>query len=131
MCTAIQAISRNSVGVPRSGKAVQRCACKALADVIWGGGILPANSTGEEMRIDFANAIDVRHHFGTFKACARKCVTPVICSQKARIRPNFGICLDLRKALQNLKHQFSVDRYVARGPEAYDDHEPGIADQSR
>src|SRR5213079_2075632 len=102
MCTAIQAISRNDEGVPRSGKAVQRCAGKALADVICGSGVLPANGTGEEMRIDLANAIDIRRHFGTFKACAHKCVAPVVCSQKAGIWANFWICLDLGKALQNL-----------------------------
>src|SRR5437870_13557881 len=115
MCTAIQAISRNDEGVPRSGKAVQRCACKALADVICGSGVLPANGTGEEMRIDLANAIEVRRHIDKIKACASKCATPVICSQKARIRANIGICLDLVKALQNLKNQIRVDRQTDIG----------------
>src|SRR5437016_14266325 len=109
MCTAIQAISRNDEGVPRSGKAVQRCACKALAEVICGSGVLPANGTGEEMRIDLENDIDVRRHFDTFKACARKCATAEIYSKKARIRANFGIGLDVGKPPQNPKHQFRED----------------------
>src|SRR4029450_3652620 len=113
MCTAIQAINRSDAGGPRSGKAVQRWACKALADVICGSRVLPANGTGEKMRIDLANAIDIRRDLDALKACARKCAAPLICSQKARIRPNFGICLDVGKAFQNFKQQLRVDERVA------------------
>src|SRR6184192_2025777 len=131
MCTAVQAISRNDAGVPRSGKAVQRCACKALADVICGSRVLPANGTGKKMRIYLANAIDIRRDFDALKASARKCAAPVICSQKARIRPNFGIYLDVGKTLQDLKHQFRVDRLIGIGSQAFADHQPAIARQSR
>src|SRR6266480_2322225 len=66
---------------------------------------LSANSTGEKMRIDLANTID--------------------------IRPNFGMYLDLGKAPQNLKHQFRVDRLIDIGPKTFADHQPAIARQSR
>src|SRR5438132_14346362 len=105
MCTAIQAMSDSKAGLPRSGKAAQRCARRALADVICGQSILTADRSGEKMRIDLANAVDIRDDLGALKTCACKCVAPVTCSQKARIRADFGICLDVCKAFQNLKHQ--------------------------
>src|SRR5213076_130239 len=113
------------------GKAVQRWACKALADVICGGRVLSANGTGKKMRIYLANAIDIRRDFNALKACARKCAAPVICSQKARIGANFGICLDVGKTLQDLKHQFRVDRLIGIGSQAFADHQPAIVRQSR
>src|SRR5438046_9756255 len=104
MCTAIQAINRSDAGVPRSGKAVQRWACKALADVICGGRVLSANGTGKKMRIYLANAIDIRRDFDALKAWARKCAAPLIGSQKARVRPNFGICLGVGRVFRDLTH---------------------------
>src|SRR5438552_11207362 len=108
MCREIQPIGRSKRGVPRSGKSAQRCACRALAPkafgVICGGGVLSANGAGEKMRIDLANAVDIRRDFGALKSCARKCAAPLICGQKARVRANFGVRLDVSKTLQNLKH---------------------------
>ncbi len=83
------------------------------------------------MRIDFANTIDVWHDFGVVEACARKCATPLIRSQKARVGADFGICLDIGKTFQNLKHQLGVDRLIDIGAQAFADYQPAIACQSK
>src|SRR4029453_1224008 len=135
MCTAIQPIIRSEAGVPRSGRSAQRCVCRVLAPkvsvVIYFDGILSANGTSKKMRIDFADALNIRRDFSAPKTGAPKCAPPIIFSQKARVRSNFGICLDIRKTFQNLKHQLGVDRLIDIGTQAFTDNKPAIAWQSR
>src|SRR6266446_7520451 len=131
MCSAIQAITRSEAGVPRSGNVAQRSASETLAPrtcgIICRFGILPTNGAGEKMRIDLANPIDVRRHLGVFEACARKSTTPLLCGQKARIRANFRIYLDVCETVQNLKHQFRIDWLIIVRPNAFADHKPAIS----
>src|SRR5437899_7596359 len=124
MWTAIQTINRTKAGVPRSGRSAQRFAGNASADLIRGGGVLSANRAREKMRIEFANAFDIWRNFNALKAGARKRAPPLICRQKARSRTNVGVQLDIGKTLQDLKHQFGVDRLITIRPQAFADHEP-------
>src|SRR5882724_2704494 len=135
MCTAIQAITRSEDGVPRSGRVVQRSASETLvpraSGIICNCRVLPRNRASEKMRINLANAIDVRRHVGMAEACARKSAAPLLRSQKARIRPNFWICLDICKTIQNLKHQLGIDGLIIVRPYAFADYQPTIGRQSR
>ena len=83
------------------------------------------------MRIDLANPIDIRRHVRVFETCARKSTTPLLCGQKARIRANFRIYLDVCETVQNLKHQFRIDWLIIVRPNAFADHKPAISGQSR
>src|SRR6266446_2452400 len=130
MRTAIQAITRSEAGVPRSGNVVQRSASETLVprtEIICRFVVLSTNGAGEKMWIDLANPIDIRRHLGVFEACARKSTTPLLCGQKARIRANFRIRLDVCETAQNLKHQFRIDWLIIVRPNAFADHKPAIS----
>src|SRR5215469_2199637 len=93
--------------------------------------VLSTDGAGEKMRIDLANAIDIRRHSDALQTRARKSTAPLLCSQKARIRANFRIHLDVCKTIQNLKHQLRVDWLIIVRPNTFADHEPAIARQRR
>src|SRR6266581_6608415 len=95
------------------------------------GAILSTNGASEKMWVDLANAIDIRRHSGVLETCARKSTPPLFCSQKARIRANFRICLDVCKTIQNLKHQLRIDRLIIVRPHTFADHQPAIGGESR
>ena len=87
---------------------------------------MPANRASEEMRVNFANAIELRFYFGVFKPGAVKRIPPMICSEEPRIGSEFRIGVNLSKAIQNLKHQFRVHRLIEPGPDTFADYDPSI-----
>ena len=82
------------------------------------------------MPIDLANTIDIRRHCDAIETCARKSAAPLFCSQKARIRANFRIYLDVRETVQNLKHQLRIDWLIIVRSHAFADHQPAVLGQS-
>src|SRR5436305_10810006 len=93
--------------------------------------VLSANCTSKKVRINLANAIDIGRNRDALKARASKRAPPLLGSQKAWIRPNLWICLNICKTLKNLKHQLRIDWLIEIGAQAFADHEPPVASQSR
>src|SRR5436309_1269683 len=84
---------------------------------------------GEEMRINFANAIELRFYFGVFEPRALECIPPMISSEETGIGTKLRISADFSKAIQNLKHQFRIHRLIEIRPDTFADYQPAIRRQ--
>ena len=80
-----------------------------------------ADRAGEKMRINFANAIELRFYFGVFQPGTLECVPPLISSEETRIGTKLRISVNFSKAIQNLKHEFRIHRLIETRPDAFAD----------
>src|SRR5437764_2587333 len=87
---------------------------------------LPANRAGEEMGIDFANAIERWFYFRVLEAGSSEGAPPLIRGEKTRIRSKFRIDIHVGEAIQDLKHQFRIHRLVEVGAHALTDYQRAI-----
>src|SRR5207247_10475851 len=101
------------------------------ANALFRDDVLSTNCTRKKVRINLANAIDIGRNLDALKAPRSKRAPPLLGSQKAWIRPNLWICLDICKTLKNLKHQLGIDWLIEIGAQAFADDEPSVAGKSR
>jgi len=91
--------------------------------------VLAGDGRGKKMRIDLANAVDLRGDFDALETGAPKCAAPVVRGQEARIGANFGIRAHIAKAVQDLKDHLGVDWLIHIRPHAFADHQASIMSQ--
>src|SRR6516164_2770807 len=85
-----------------------------------------ADRAGEEMRIKFANAIELRFYFGLLEPGALECIPPMISGEETGIRTKLRISVDFSEAIQNLKHEFRIHRLIETRPDTLADYQPSI-----
>ena len=121
-------------------RTLQHRICSTLAHVRGSPGVLnrrgreyfnnflgaTADRAGEEMRINFANAIELWFYFGAFEPGALECIPPMISREETGIGTKLRISVNFSKAIQNLKHQFRIHRLIETRPDTFADYQPSI-----
>src|SRR5256885_8211030 len=88
---------------------------------------LSTDGASKKMRIDLTDPLDVGRNLRAPQARPQKSALPLLCSQEAGVRAKFRIGFDVTKTVQDLEHQFRIDRLIFIRSDTFPDYQPAIS----